>query len=186
MSSRDLEFDHYMIDMETLGLSVKSKILSIGLVHFDPFATSEEECYKDSIYLTPSIAHQTARTMDTDTLNWWMKQPEALRPCGNQDPQYVADKLKGFISATSANPILWAQGTDFDITKLESFCEMYSRSVGFPWRYNSKRDLRTLISLCPHIEWPENPQKHNALEDAKCQARMVWRCLNHINSRGMD
>lgn len=179
------EFEHYMIDLETLGLGPRAKILSIGIVNFNPLAMTEAQSYLRGIYLEPDITAQTYRTADESTVTWWKSQDENLIPRGTMDPGIACIKIEKFLHTHSKPPMLWAQGTDFDISKFESFYEEYLPGE-FPWKYNSKRDLRTLISVCPHVEWPENHQKHNALADAQCQARMVWRCMNFLNGRGIQ
>jgi DNA polymerase III epsilon subunit-like protein len=179
------EFDHYMIDMETLGLDPRAKILSLGIVHFSPLAMTEAQSYLRGIYLEPDISAQVQRTADVSTVAWWESQDEKLIPRGTLEPEFVAFTAEEFLRHGTKPPMLWAQGTDFDIPKFESFISDYLADK-FPWKYNSKRDLRTLISVCQHIEWPENAQKHNALADAQCQARMVWRCMNFLNGRGIQ
>lgn len=185
MSPNELiDFDHYMVDMETLGLGPQAKILSIGVVHFNPVAPTEAQSFQRCFYAELATVAQPVRDVDQSTLDWWNTQPEGLMPQGSEEPGIALLKLERFLKTTK-HPMLWAQGTDFDITKLESFYSQYF-SARFPWKYNSKRDLRTLVSLCPRIEWPENLMKHNALEDAKCQALMVWRCVNHISYSRRD
>ena len=177
------EFDHYMVDMETLGLGPKAKILSLGFVQFNPLAMTEAQSYQRGFYAEFDTIAQCSRTVDQSTLDWWQSQPQDLMPQGSEEPGIALLKLERFLKTTKP-PMIWAQGTDFDIPKLESFYSDYF-SDKFPWKYNSKRDLRTLIQVCQYVEWPENIQKHNALEDAKCQARMVWRCMNFLNGRGI-
>lgn len=179
------EFDHYMIDTETLGLGPSAKILSVGIVHFNPLAMTETQSYLRGIYLEPDISAQVQRTAEVSTVAWWESQDKDLIPRGTMDPGLVCQQIETFLKQGQKSPMLWAQGTDFDIPKFESFISDYL-TYKFPWKYNSKRDLRTLISVCQHIEWPENSQKHNAYADAVCQARMVWRCMNFLNGKGIQ
>lgn len=171
----DITFKHIMLDFETLGLDSNAIILSIGAVEFNPWAATEDTCIISQFYLELS-QDQPFRSIDIDTLMWRKSQTIPM-PQGDITIQEAMEAFDTFL--IERTPVmLWAQGADFDFPKLEtSFAQC---KLKYPWKYNSKRDLRTLISLCPGVAWPTNPNKHNALSDATYQAIMVQRCMTYL------
>lgn len=164
-----------MLDMETLGRSHDAVILSIGLVEFDLCGAT----HGTELYLELHTASQDRNTIEIDTVKWWVDQLKLGNKIpwdGTTPPYWACMEIERVLGEGTYE--LWANGTDFDIPKLEHLFK--SNGCPIPWKYNQVRDLRTLAKLFPEIDWPENPQKHNALQDAICQADHAARLLRRI------
>lgn len=63
----------WFIDMETLGLSENSKVISIGLLCTDDTMKlySEDMLYDKGIYIKLDVNEQKKRTVDEHTLKYW-------------------------------------------------------------------------------------------------------------------
>lgn len=172
---------HYMIDLETLATEPKAVITSIGVSEFDltPGSNTLREFY-DRL----DVADQTnlGRTLSSDTVRWWNTQDplvfvESLKgPLVPADTNYnVLVKLATFFKRTS-DIYVWGNGSSFDITLLESLFKDYKIPV--PWSHFNVLDYRTFKKFIGRNQTYLRPvTAHNALEDAKAQARFVIQCL---------
>jgi len=157
-----------MIDIETLGLEPACVILSIGAVT----DTGEE------FYIEISPNSQGDRLVNLDTVKWWMSQPIKPPMEGITGLANVLFNLSEFISQFT-EPVIWANGTDFDISILTDAYRQFGRAI--PWAYNSVRDYRTLAKLFTQVPRTVfQGDKHNALADAKHQMEHLKEILAHI------
>lgn len=177
------EITDISIDLETLDISPRSLILSIGVVPFNRYSGFTGRGVK---YHT-SILSQPCRTMSMDTIQWWFKQTKEAK----------SKVLKGQLSATSLYRSLihmswymsricdlskvrvWGNGASFDNAILS---DAYKNSLktDVPWKFWNDRDIRTLLG--DHKERtgidlkktvPFVGERHSALEDARHQAKLV-------------
>lgn len=165
----------YMIDLETLGCAPDAVILSIGLVEFDIYGAIPGT----ELYLELHTDSQEDNTVDLSTVRWWVDQLKLGNTIpwnGATTPYAACLELDKVLKGNTGE--IWANGTDFDIPKLQHL--FTSNGCDIPWKYNQVRDLRTLAALFPEIAWPENAQKHNALQDAICQADHAAQLLRMI------
>lgn len=167
---------HVMIDLETLGTQPGSVILSIGAVLFDP-AKPVGECLGDELYVVVSRQSCEAAKLEVsqDTLEWWERQsPEArivLTQALGEDSTAIGAALKELADFIPVGAKVWSNGANFDQPLLDV---AYNRcGISLPWKYWNSRCYRTILSLCKNEKAirPETVLAHNALEDAKWQAR---------------
>lgn len=169
-----------MVDIETLGLTPDSIILSIGACAVE--APNEVQFYQEI-----SIHGQTGRCVDLDTVKWWMKQdippPMDGIVCLEHTLIDFARWLdEAFVSTTDL--IVWASGTDFDISILKHAYESLDEG-SVPWKYNNVRDYRTAYNFFSHIPRPEFVgDRHNALADAVHQAQHLALIMKHTEPYG--
>lgn len=189
---------HVMLDIETMGTSPTSPVLSIGAVLFDPTVQDsvqslEEIAFFRRIDITDAIEHSGG--VEPDTLKWWLQQEDAaikelvgddavsLRQALMEFRQYCIHRWpKGddiFFPGHSQLPqacMVWANSPNFDCVILEHACKQVGEQ--FPFRFFQYRDLRTLKDLA----WPNGPDtvpkfqfgvKHDARADAVNQALVV-------------
>lgn len=169
-----------MLDIETLGLTPDSIILSIGACAVE--APTEVQFYQEV-----SIHGQCGRCVDLDTVKWWMNQDISppmggIIPLPNVLANFTQWLQEAFVD--KAELIVWANGTDFDISVLK---DAYERAyVGaVPWKYNNVRDYRTAYKLFSHIARPEFVgDRHNALADAVHQASHLALIMEHMKVYG--
>ena len=182
-----MAFDHVEIDLETLGTLPGSVILSIGAVLFDP-TKPVEECLGKEFYCVVSKADSLAHglSFSQDTLDWWMKQsPEARQVLTDADSEEKADTLMDALSMLSQfitpNMKVWSNGANFDQPLLDV---AYNKTgIQLPWKYWDSRCYRTIKGLCKNAKdlAPPTILAHNALEDAKWQARHLVSMARSMN-----
>lgn len=173
-----------MFDLETLGLKTNSVVLSIGAVAFGPKGLGQE-------FYVEIDPDQPNRSLDINTIKWWTQQPIPMPFNGivflkDAFEDFLSNYLFGISTVENQNNliinnkkiILWCNGTDFDWGITRTVIDTYD--IQHLVRYDSIRDYRTLRKLFSHIPEPEIVQKHNALEDAKLQARHAVDILNSI------
>lgn len=158
---------HLMLDFETLSLQPNAMVLSAGICEIWP----EEEGNRKHAYWEFALTPQTARHIDPETVAWWMEQ-EIKPPMNGTDGFWrIFEWLRAV--EVSREIILWANGTDFDITVLKDIA--YENHQILPFKYSNVRDFRTMRKCfpLPKDKEPATITKHNALEDALWQARYL-------------
>jgi len=159
---------HGMIDIETLGVTPDSTILSIGALGFNPFST---EIYSEQyVYNRIILESQADRLIDESTLAWWSEQsPEARAEAFGEDNRIelsdTLDELSRFVRKCDK---IWANGINFDIPVLEHAYIQLNKA--YPWRYHNVLDTRTIYKIDPNFKKLKN--NHHALAD----------CLNQIEA----
>lgn len=165
-------------DLETLDTKASALVLSLGAVVFD-----EEQFYGD-IKVNFSIDEQLrwGRTIGGSTLLFWFSQSEVARRNAVLDPVPLSRGLHSFATflglAAGERTELWANGQDFDLGILGN---LYDTVMGKrPWAYNVGRDMRTIIALHGKPEVAFEGEVHDALADAKHQAKIIQSILKGI------
>jgi hypothetical protein len=172
-----------MLDLETLGTSPGSIILSIGAVAFDNDHLGET-FYRVISQRSSIVAGLKA---DDATRIWWteqspaaqqvLRESEAADPDGEAKLDTVLLDFNRFVTRHGLNTFrlsplagLWGNGSDFDNVLLISALKAVSRPMA--WKYPSNRCYRTLKNLFPDVEPPtRGGVHHNALDDAIFQAK---------------
>ena len=175
-----------MLDIETLGTTPGSVILSIGACAFDPQSPVQDTGAEFYVNIDTADSKARGLTVDPRTVAWWSQQSEAARAALLVDPQPLYDALHAFSTwwNTYDGQFVWSHGANFDQPLVEAAC----RAVGLaaPWMFYNSRCTRTAYALAG-----VDPRKmhgsetaHNALHDAKAQARAVQVALGRL--RGVD
>lgn len=167
---------HMMIDIETLGSRPGSVIASIGAVAFDPVAgTIEEGGFQVCVDIAD--AQRRGLRIDAATIGWWFKQsPEARAGLTATEPLLLDHALIELAlywrNKGAVHP--WSHGAGFDIVLLDS--AYFACGMDSPWQYNRVMDCRTVYTLAgvkPKDFFEPGATAHNALDDARAQARAV-------------
>ena len=168
-----------MVDIETLGVSPGSAILSIGAIRFDEGGIGEQ--YYREISL--KSCQEAGLEIDAGTLEWWLSQDEAVTDVlrGGDRLADVLEEFRGYYHDTEE---IWANSPSFDCALLESAYD----AVGMdePWHYSDTRDFRTIRSLPCAVEVEREGVAHNALDDARYQARVVCETLQAMTDQEED
>lgn len=168
---------HVMIDLETLGTSNDSVILSLGAVKFDPNGVGHEDALYMAIDPTSCLAYNL--TVDGETLKWWFDpdRDEARHKLMGDtmlDLPTALDAFSRWFGYTSV-PV-WGNGSTFDNVILRSAF----KAIGYecPWKFWHDRCFRTIKSLpgAQLVQTPRVGTGHHALDDAIWQAQH----LQHI------
>ncbi len=171
--------NHVMIDIETLGRTPRAAILSIGAVGMDDAFTEFADFY---IAVDPAQSHGGEYDIDAETVAWWAQQSDEARAVFT-DPErvHIAQALSAMESWLQHVPRprkVWAKPPRFDVAILE---HAYRAEIRRPWwDHRDVLDLRTLI----YLRDPDgllrplvDGVKHNALSDARQQARYLARLM---------
>jgi len=168
---------HLMVDLETLAVSPRATILSLGAVTFDPFS---DKIYNE-LYFRIDLDDQDSlqREIDNNTIDWWSKQdPKIMEEAFNTKDRVpfkeAMDKFHKFAWGCDA---FWSHGSCFDIIILEDAFRQIKKTT--PWKFWQIRDTRTIFDLGHDPEMPDD-SKHDALADAKRQAIGVQNCYRKL------
>ncbi|EFJ5342817.1 exonuclease [Escherichia coli] len=169
--------DHLMIDLETMGKNPDAPIISIGAIFFDPQTGDMGPEFSKTIDLETA-----GGVIDRGTIKWWLKQSREAQSAIMTDEIPLDDallQLREFIDENSGEFFVqvWGNGANFDNTILRRSYER--QGIPCPWRYYNDRDVRTIVELGKAIDFdartaiPFEGERHNALDDARYQAKYV-------------
>lgn len=158
---------HLMVDMETMAVSPRAVVLSLGAVHFNPWGNG----HGDKIYFKIDLDDQDklGREIDPNTLDWWAKQdPKIMDEAFSQDDRIpLSEAMDRFHKFAWGCDCFWSHGATFDLVIIEDILRQLNRPL--PWNYWQLRDTRTLFDLGFNPDMPKD-SKHDALQDAIRQA----------------
>ncbi|HCN1036036.1 TPA: 3'-5' exoribonuclease, partial [Escherichia coli] len=168
---------HLMIDLETMGKNPDAPIISIDAIFFDPQTGDMGPEFSKTIDLETA-----GGVIDRDTIKWWLKQSREAQSAIMTDEIPLDDallQLREFIDENSGEFFVqvWGNGANFDNTILRRSYER--QGIPCPWRYYNDRDVRTIVELGKAIDFdartaiPFEGERHNALDDARYQAKYV-------------
>lgn len=183
--------NHVMIDLETMGTTPDSAILSFGAAQFD-FRTGE---IGHTIYRVIDLesALKYGFKINAGTVYWWLQQTEPARQALIQDDNrenivVAMSSLRNFLHGLG-NPQhikIWGNGPSFDNAMIRYTYEVV-KGEAFPIPYWNDRCVRTIKGFYPNQLWQEwrlNNQRegiyHNALDDAKYQIKYLCHILNEL------
>ena len=171
-----------MVDIETMGVTPDSAILSIGACAFDEAGTDTFETITDKFYCTISLESNEAagRRFMASTMEWWLKQSTAAQqalfapPIKNLKQAIVSFRMWVQELKPSVQ-FIWANDPDFDLVMLKHAASGIGEQ--WPWSFAIHRSCRTI----KHLAWPEDDcpdfragtVHHRADDDAVAQALMV-------------
>ena len=169
-----------MLDLETMGTSMSSVILSIGAVRFNPQTSELGETF--SVYIDVDSSLASGCSISQSTLLWWMGQSDAARSRQTGATRVpLQEALIRFENFVTPRNRIWGNGADFDNALLGA---LYSRvSIPQPWSYWNNRCYRTMKNLFPNAPVPVRTDvKHDALDDAIHQAKHLQSIFSYINA----
>ncbi|EGO9732023.1 MULTISPECIES: exonuclease [Escherichia] len=168
---------HLMIDLETMGKNPDAPIISIGAIFFDPQTGDMGPEFSKTVDLETA-----GGVIDRDVIKWWLKQSREAQSAIMTDEIPLDDallQLREFIDENSGEFFVqvWGNGANFDNVILRRSYER--QGIPCPWRYCNDRDVRTIVELGKAIDFdartaiPFEGERHNALDDARHQAKYV-------------
>lgn len=174
-----------MVDIETLSTGTRAAIVSIGAVKFD-LETGElgEEFYRRVDLVSYNVYPEFY--IDLGTLKWWLQQADGPRLELVKPGTTINGALLDFGNwIDRVEDKVWANGSMFDNRIL--FDAYHVVGLDTPWHYRNDRDMRTLTDLTERLGVAWDPPEaegteHNALADAKNQARAVVAMYQAINA----
>ena len=171
--------ERVMVDIETLGREPGCVVVSIGAVRFGYGIKDELD-----LDVAPTSCQRAGLDIDAETLAWWLTQGEAARSqlLGGQPLAEALDELASFIPAE--NKEVWAKSPAFDLAILEAAFEAVGQPT--PWEFYETRDVRTIVNLECAVDIDHQGIEHDAVDDARFQARQVGETLMHIDAEVGD
>lgn len=158
-----------MIDLETLDTKPTGVIISIGLVIFDGDVIISEN------YGVPSIQDQIdmGRTINEDTLKWWMARPDAARAVFKENNSTFKSVMEAVAGALTRNKVgrVWSLGGDFDIPMVRHAFD--TLKIKQAWNFWDSRCFRTFCedmgARYKSSRTDGDSIAHHALDDARSQ-----------------
>lgn len=179
---------HLMLDLETMSTASNAYIRSIGAVFFSQNGLGAE------FYQSCDGPLQPGSHVDENTKKWWANQSqEAQKALVNPRLMDLEATLRDFAiwvarermahsvakNGTDVEVWVWGNGGDFDPVIVDNAFKRSNRST--PWAFYNVRCYRTLKNLFRSVPAAEFVgEKHNALDDAKHQAKHATQILNSI------
>ena len=164
-----------MLDLETCGTGPFAAIIAIGAVVFDLETGQLGRTFLQPVDLGNSMLN--GGIIDASTIEWWMKQSdEAKQVFFDERRRGIYDSLMSFSSFITISTDckggevkMWGNGSDFDNVILSN---AYGRcGIKPPWKFRNNRCYRTVKNLFPDIPFVPGGTAHNALDDARNQAK---------------
>lgn len=187
---------HIMLDLETLGKTIRAPIIQIGAV-----SAVEDETglwtYNEGHGFVLNIDFDAAirnRVPDGSTILWWMQQSEQARQ-GIIDGQEVArtnvaSVLRDFAAiiyaekaiAKAEEVYVWGNGASSDNAWLNDLYE--TNGIQTPWEYWGNMCYRTMKNFNRDIPKPAfQGVAHDALDDARNQMAHLVLIMNTLRER---
>ncbi|HCN4631783.1 TPA: 3'-5' exoribonuclease, partial [Escherichia coli] len=177
ITSTSRVWNHLSVDLETMGKNPDAPVISIGVIFFDPQTGDMGPEFSKTIDLDTA-----GGVIDRDVIKWWLKQSREAQSAILTDEIPLDDallQLREFIDENSDEFFVqvWGNGANFDNTILRRSYER--QEIPCPWRYHNDRDVRTIVELGKAIDFdartaiPFEGERHNALDDARYQAKYV-------------
>jgi hypothetical protein len=168
-----------MLDIETLGTTLDSVILTIGAIPFDPFT---DAIFADRAFYARIDIDTQDRTVDEATVEWWGKQaPEVQEEAfGEDDRWFLSDALEALHKLAWQSERFWANGIAFDFPILENAYK--ALGMGLPWQYYKVMDARTVYKMANAGRLGNS---HNALEDCINQVVLLQDSLKKLDVKSL-
>jgi hypothetical protein len=169
-----------MLDIESLDVGPRSVVTQLAFAAFDledPDTILRE--VEEYLPIQPQI--NLKRTINADTIIWWMQQDDASRERFKRSSGNDMDELIALVNSVGRKLTqvledateyeIWARGPQFDCVNVQTLfndCGQVS-----PWEYDKVMDLRTLMKQAllktSDVPLPVGLVKHVALDDCKYQ-----------------
>ncbi len=174
----------FVLDLETLGTTPGSVILTIGAVEIDRAAGAVTTNRFYSRVDTASCLDK-GLTIDPATVEWWLRMEDkrVVKEAFTSGPRIqLSASLQEFAAFIGAGSLIYGKGPSFDqaiLRRAYAACDL-----PVPWVFWNERCVRTEIEMIErqggqHVR-VDNPSPHHALYDAMIEAHEIvesWKTL---------
>ena len=166
---------HCMVDLETWGTNPGAAIRSLGAVMFDE--TGVHETFYRNVDDESCLRVGLSKSKSTE--DWWADQSKEAQAALLVDPQPIGDVLADFAKWWKANNAryVWGHGATFDPPIVEAAFDAFGLAA--PWDFWNVRCSRTVLAMANRRPSRAGGTHHNALDDAKAQAKAIIAALNY-------
>lgn len=166
-----------MIDIETIATEDNAIVTSVGIVKMDmdKLVVLDETAYH---VLDWKDQFDKGRIAHPSTVRFWLAQDKDAQSAMITDTHPAwnnYDHLKFFGLFLKDCEGIWGNGADFDCSIMRSLYRSYKEEC--PWTFRQHRCFRTIKSLYPVGRPEREGVAHNALDDAKYQAKWLMNIL---------
>lgn len=178
-----------MIDIETLGNTSNSCILSIAAVPFN-IETGESDLITFERNIDLQSCLDLGMTVTGSTFYWWLEQgSDAKNKILKSDHVSINEALSElsiYINETFKNDKfkIWGNSPRFDLGILS---DAYNKiNVDIPWNFRNERCVRTLSAFDPKVknniikEW--KGVKHDPIDDCILQIKYCSKIYNKLTA----
>lgn len=161
-------------DLETLGNTAQAPIVQIGAALFDMDGNVKD------FFMADCAPHTIPDGFHTDysTIHWWLQQvannKNLIKVFGGEGThKQMLEQFRDWVKQMRqkyGDLTFWTHAT-FDPPILNNNCKV--AGVADPIKYREHRDIRTLTHLAGYFEVKRQGDHHNALDDAKFQAKYI-------------
>jgi hypothetical protein len=140
-----------MVDLETMGTSANSIILSIGAVLFQPTTGKPGQTFYERIDIDSYQPYLPWFSFSGKTITWWMQQnEEARKEAFGGERKNIREVMEMFLHwcikvAVGKRIRLWSHGASFDIPIITWTLQYFGMTE--PWKFWDIRDTRTMFDL---------------------------------------
>lgn len=172
-----------MLDLETWGTAPGCAIRSVGAIMFDPHG--DEMGAEFYMNVNAQSCQEKGLPMEEATVEWWRRQSQQAQDALAENQRPIVDVVVTFHQWFRRNGgiFVWSQGGNFDEPLWSAVC----RAVGLqpPWKFWDTRCTRTAYDMGGFDPRSIRRQGtyHNALDDARHQARCVQAAYRNVEVR---
>lgn len=172
-----------MIDIEAIGTTHDSVILTIGMAKFSLFGNGVEGTMEIKLTIEDQI-EVYGRIMCEDTVKWWGRQSKYAIEAAFSDEgrDSFFDGMTRLAGYAKGEDSIWAHGPLFDIGMIEH--GMTQTGVKVPWHFSKIRDTRTAYSMAEvslkHTDVGLTKTTHNAVDDAIHQVYVLQEAYRRL------
>lgn len=169
--------EHVMLDLETMSTRPDAAILAIGAVKFDLTGLKDE--FYEVVSLKSSM--DLGLRIEAHSILWWMQQDDEARNAFKRPVVSLPLALSSFdgFFTIGRDPVIWGNGSDFDNVILANAYRVINKNP--PWDYRNNRCYRSARNAYPNVLRQDKGTKHNALDDARNQARHLLSIIRHTD-----
>lgn len=180
---------HVVIDLETLALTPRAMVKSVGLAYFNPWGDEEI----DTLTLHLRIDEQKGREIDPLTVAWWMRQSERARQSFAVEGCDSVDDLAYTLDRLYDDTVIWSKPIHFDLPILVDLLgDRFERGGGplYRRRVHNARTIYEAASLLGERvdedherEGISRDELHHPAVDATLTAKTIRRALRMLRLR---
>jgi len=178
------KFIEVMIDTETMSLQSNAAVVSLAAVTMDFGKGTLGDEFKGNA--TPGSNMRAGLHFDQKTIDWWKTQSAEAKMGWMRDPEALHSMLWRFndwLRSRKNEPTdrirVWSMGAAFDIPIVQNAL----RACELPvlWSYKDVMCHRTMYALNRDVKATYYGTSHDALDDAKNQARHLIQIMQYVN-----
>ena len=172
-----------MLDIETMGNTSNSVIVSIGAVRFDMETGETGGTFYRIVDIDSCL--DAGLKVNGSTIKWWLTKSEEARKEIVKEGIHIAQALQEFnlFIRNSIYSEIWSNGVRFDIALMED--AYIALKLPVPWDFHAERDVRTLVSFAPKIQKKHADARkdilHHPIDDCKTQIAYCSEIYNLLN-----